>query len=153
MARAHRNTLGDRPHHIYRCFTPEQRTANGRKGGTESGRAATTRARAKVRALAEAAMRENGMADPVLPLFLDVCMQVYSAGYRNGYQAVYNRDRPCNRAMERAPSWRCPLWPSNARRYRRSHGVSRCGSTSLRRRGRLVDEGCVDLVERRDEHN
>ncbi len=93
MARSHTNTLGDRPHHIYRSFTPEQRTANGRKGGIESGRGHTARARAKVRALAEAAMRENGTAEPILPLFLDVCMQVYSAGYRNGYQAVYNRDR------------------------------------------------------------
>lgn len=91
MARSYSNTLGDRPHHIYRSFTPEQRTANGRKGGTESGRAATARARAKVRDLAEAAMRENGMAEPLLPLMLDVCEQVYAAGYRNGYQAVWNR--------------------------------------------------------------
>jgi hypothetical protein len=103
MARTFTNTLGDRPHHIYRSFTPEQRSINGRKGGIEAGRTHATKARAKVRALAETAMRENGMADPLLPLMLDVCQQVYAAGYRNGYQAVWNRaKRKAQKAREAA---------------------------------------------------
>ena len=102
-ARGQRNGLGDRPHHICRTFTPEQRSANGRKGGLTAGRTRAQQARAKIRQLAADVLHENGYHEAIRPLLLDAFELVYAAGYRNGYQAVWNRaKRKAQKASEAA---------------------------------------------------
>ncbi len=101
MSRGGTNGLAERPEAIYRAFTPAQRTANGRKGGINAGRLRAQQARAKVRRIAADALHENGYDKAVMPVMLDAFELVYAAGYRNGYQAVWARDRRRQKAADK----------------------------------------------------